>query len=165
MKKRNQEIDWDERERELIDLCDRYRKNDGTYDCIVEDSGGKDGAIQSHLLKNRKYGMHPLTVNYLHLYHRYWWKNFQIGFIKGVLIIFIYPNGHIHRLQQNATLNLLHPFQPFILGQKTFVTKMAVKLDIPLMFYGEMQNMVKKYLMKLLHILLLDKMLKALDLL
>lgn len=34
--------------------------------------------------------------------------------------------------------NLLHPFQPFILGQKTFVAKMAARLNIPLIFYGEM---------------------------
>ena len=32
----------------------------------------------------------------------------------------------------------LHPFQPFILGQKTFIAKMAVRFDIPLIFYGEM---------------------------
>lgn len=139
-KKRNQEIDWDERERELIDLCDRYRKNDGTYDCIVGGSGGKDGAMQSHLLKY-KYGMHPLTVTWSpHLYTDIGWKNFQNWIHKGGFDNFLYtPNGHIHRLlTRNATLNLLHPFQPFILGQKTFVTKMAVKLDIPLIFYGEM---------------------------
>jgi len=49
------------------------------------------------------------------------------------------PNGKIHRLlTRNATINLLHPFQPFIMGQKTFVAKMAAKLNIPLIFYGEM---------------------------
>tara|TARA_B100000315_G_scaffold257887_1_gene308236 strand:+ start:2305 stop:2646 length:342 start_codon:yes stop_codon:yes gene_type:complete len=35
-KKRNEVIDWDEREKELIELCNQYRKNDGSYDCIVE---------------------------------------------------------------------------------------------------------------------------------
>ena len=53
-----QEIDWDEREKELIELCDQYRKTDGSYDCIVGGSGGKDSAMQSHLLKY-KYGMNP----------------------------------------------------------------------------------------------------------
>ena len=42
--KRNGEINWDERERELRDLCDHYRKDDGTYDCIVGGSGGKGGS-------------------------------------------------------------------------------------------------------------------------
>ena len=30
-----QEIDWDEREKELIEPRDQYRKTDGSYDCIV----------------------------------------------------------------------------------------------------------------------------------
>jgi len=34
-------IDWDLREQMLIELCDRHRKNDGSYDCIVPGSGGK----------------------------------------------------------------------------------------------------------------------------
>ena len=45
------EIDWESREKELIELCNKYRKNDGSYDCIVGGSGGKDSAMQSHLLK------------------------------------------------------------------------------------------------------------------
>ena len=32
-------IDWDLREKELVDLCDQYRKSDGSYDCIVGGSG------------------------------------------------------------------------------------------------------------------------------
>ncbi len=48
------------------------------------------------------------------------------------------PNGKIHReLTRQATINLFHPFQPFILGQKTFVAKMAARFNIPLIFYGE----------------------------
>jgi len=139
-KKRNKVIDWDERERELVDLCNQYRKNDGSYDCIVGGSGGKDGAMQSHLLKY-KYGMHPLTVTWSpHLYTDIGWKNFQNWLHVGGFDNYLYtPNGHIHRLlTRNATLNLLHPFQPFILGQKTFIAKMAVNLNIPLIFYGEM---------------------------
>jgi hypothetical protein len=48
------------------------------------------------------------------------------------------PNGKIHRLlTRNAFINLLHPFQPFVLGQKTFATKMAAKFNLKLIFYGE----------------------------
>lgn len=138
--KRDGEIDWEEREREMIELCDRYRKDDGSYDCIVGGSGGKDSAMQSHLLKY-KYGMHPLTVTWSpHLYTDIGWKNFQAWLHEGGFDNYLYtPNGKIHRLlTRNATINLLHPFQPFILGQKTFVAKMAAKLNIPLIFYGEM---------------------------
>jgi N-acetyl sugar amidotransferase len=134
------EIDWDERERELVELCKQHRRNDGRYDCIVGGSGGKDSAMQSHLLKY-KYGMNPLTVTWSpHLYTDIGWKNFQNWLHVGGFDNFLFtPNGKIHRLlTRNATINMLHPFQPFILGQKTFVAKMAVKLDIPLIFYGEM---------------------------
>jgi len=133
-------IDWDEREREMQELCAQFRRADGRYDCIVGGSGGKDSAMQSHLLKY-KYGMHPLTVTWSpHLYTDIGWKNFQNWVHVGGLDNFLYtPNGRIHRLlTQNATLNLLHPFQPFILGQKTFVAKMAAQFNIPLIFYGEM---------------------------
>ncbi len=134
------EIDWDERERELIELCNQYRKTDGSYDCIVGGSGGKDSAMQSHLLKY-KYGMSPLTVTWSpHLYTEIGWKNFQNWIHVGGFDNYLYtPNGKIHRLlTRNATINLLHPFQPFILGQKTFVAKMAARFNIPLIFYGEM---------------------------
>ena len=134
------EIDWDERERELLDICNQYRKNDGSYDCIVGGSGGKDSAMQSHLLRY-KYGMNPLTVTWSpHLYTDIGWKNFQNWLHVGGFDNYLYtPNGKIHRLlTRNATINLLHPFQPFILGQKTFVAKMAARFNIPLIFYGEM---------------------------
>jgi hypothetical protein len=40
-------------------------------------------------------------------------------------------------LTQQAFLNLCHPFQPFILGQKNLAPKMSVLLDIPLVIFGE----------------------------
>ncbi len=34
--------DWDLRKKELDELCDKYRRNDGYYDCLIPVSGGKD---------------------------------------------------------------------------------------------------------------------------
>lgn len=138
--KRDGSIDWEKRERELIELCNRFRKKDGSYDCIVGGSGGKDSAFQSHVLKY-KYGMHPLTVTWApHLYTDVGWQNFQKWIHYGGFDNYLFtPNGKIHRLlTRNATIQLLHPFQPFILGQKTFVSKMAINFNIPIIFYGEM---------------------------
>jgi superfamily II helicase len=56
-----EKLDWNERERELQSLLDRHRSKDGSYDCIVPSSGGKDSAYVAHTLKHQ-YGMHPLTV-------------------------------------------------------------------------------------------------------
>src|SRR3990167_2016825 len=75
--KKKAEINWQKREEELIELCNRFRKNDGSYDCIVSGSGGKDSFYTSHMLKY-KYGMHPLTVTWApHIYTAWGWKNFQ----------------------------------------------------------------------------------------
>ena len=60
-------IDWDDRERQLIELCDRFRKKDGSYDCLVPGSGGKDSAYTAHLLKY-KYNMNLSLSHGLRFY-------------------------------------------------------------------------------------------------
>lgn len=131
-------IDWQQREQELRDLCDRYRRNDGRYDCLVPGSGGKDSFMQAHLLKY-KYGMHPLTCTWApHIYTDWGWRNHQAWIHAGFDNVLFTPNGRVHRLITRLSVeNLLHPFQPFILGQKNLAPKIAVQYDIPLIFYGE----------------------------
>ena len=133
-----EKIDWKKREEELLKLCDKYRKKSG-YDIVVPGSGGKDSAYAAHILKY-KYGMNPLTVTWApHEYTDIGWKNFinwsKIGGFDNILFS---PNGRLHRiLTRLAFENLLHPFQPFIIGQKIIGPLIASKFDIPLVFYGE----------------------------
>jgi N-acetyl sugar amidotransferase len=131
-------VDWDERDRELRELCDRYRRTDGRYDVIVPGSGGKDSMLASHVLKH-KYGMHPLTVTWApHIYTDIGWRNFQSWIQAGFDNVKFTPNGKVHRLLTKlAVENLLHPFQPFIIGQKMIGPKVAIQYDVPLVFYGE----------------------------
>ncbi len=131
-------IDWKQREEELVALCDRFRSKDGNYDCVVPGSGGKDSGFTSHLLKN-KYGMHPLTVTWApHIYSEIGWKNFQSWIHSGFDNILITPNGKVHRtLTRLAFINLLHPFQPFVFGQRFAGLRIAQKFNIPLIFHGE----------------------------
>lgn len=136
--KKRMEIDWDLREAELRDLCDRNRKNDGSYDCIVPGSGGKDSFYASHILKT-KYGMHPLTVTWApHVYTEWGRRNFDRWVHAGHDNYLMTPNGRVHRLLTRlSTELLLHPFQAFIFGQKFLAPKMAELFNIPLVFYGE----------------------------
>lgn len=136
--KKNESIDWLEREAELRALCDKHRKNDGSYDCIVPGSGGKDSFYASHILKN-KYGMHPLTVTWApHVYTDWGWKNFQSWIHAGHDNYLMTPNGRVHRLLTRLSTEILfHPFQAFMFGQKALAPKMAALFDIPLVFYGE----------------------------
>jgi len=136
--RKHQQIDWQERERELMALCDRYRSNNGSYDCLVPGSGGKDSFYTAHMLKY-KYGMNPLTVTWApHKYTEWGWRNFQAWIHAGFDNYLMTPNGRIHQLLTRlAVEKLFHPFQPFILGQKNLAPKMSALFNIPLVFYGE----------------------------
>ncbi len=134
-------IDWKEREIELIQLCDKYRSRNGSYDCVIPGSGGKDSAFTAHILKY-KYNMNPLTVTWApHEYTNIGWQNFQKWIeVGGFDNILINPNGKVHRLLTKlAFINLCHPFQPFIIGQKLVGPRIALQNKIPLIFYGENQ--------------------------
>jgi N-acetyl sugar amidotransferase len=138
---KNNDINWQLREKKLLELLDKHRKTNGDYDVIVPGSGGKDSAYTSHILK-AKYGMNPLTVTWApHKYTEIGWTNFQnwvhIGGLDNILLT---PNGMLHRyLTQQAFLNLLHPFQPFIIGQRIIGPSLAAKFNVKLVMYGENQ--------------------------
>jgi N-acetyl sugar amidotransferase len=133
-------INWDSREEDLWRLCDKYRRKTG-YDVIIPGSGGKDSAYTSHILKY-KYGMNPLTVTWApHLYTDIGWENFtnwtHVGGMDNILFT---PNGKLHRiLTREAFVNLLHPFQPFIVGQRIIGPSIAKKFGVELVMYGENQ--------------------------
>ena len=135
------EIDWIKREKELVELCKSFKSKKGNYDCVIPGSGGKDSAYTAHILKY-KYGMNPLTVTWApHAYTDIGWKNFQnwtqVGGFDNLLFT---PNGRLHRyLTKIAFINLLHPFQPFIIGQKLIGPRIASQFGIDLIFYGENQ--------------------------
>jgi len=131
-------IDWSQREQQLRELCDQFRRTDGAYDCIVPGSGGKDSFYAAHVLKN-KYGMNPLTVTWApHIYTEWGWKNFQSWIHAGLDNYLMTPNGRVHRLLTRLSTELLfHPFQAFMFGQKSLAPKMALLFNIPLVFYGE----------------------------
>jgi N-acetyl sugar amidotransferase len=131
-------IDWEERERSLAALCEKYRSRNGSYDCLVPGSGGKDSFYAAHVLRT-KYGMHPLTCTWApHIYTEWGWKNFQSWIHAGFDNFLCTPNGRVHRLLTRlAVENIFHPFQPFILGQKQLAPKMSILHNLPLVFYGE----------------------------
>ena len=132
-------INWEERDKELKELCDKHRKNDGSYDVIVPSSGGKDSAFVAYQLKY-KYGMTPLTVTWSpHLWTQDGFDNFQahihIGGFDNVLGT---PNGAVHRKLTKISFEVLgDPFQPFIYGQTHYPMQMALQHNVALIMYGE----------------------------
>jgi N-acetyl sugar amidotransferase len=137
---KERKIDWNQREEELFKLCNEYRSKKGNYDCVVPGSGGKDSTFTAHILKY-KYNMHPLTVTWApHIYTTIGFQNLQKWILSGLDNILFTPNGKIHRLLTRLAFeNLLHPFQPFIIGQRNIAPKTSSLYGIPLVFYGENQ--------------------------
>lgn len=133
-----QQIDWEERERELRTLLDIHRRLDGYWDVVVPCSGGKDSVYVAHKLKF-EYGMNPLTVTWApHAYTDVGRRNLEKLIHSGIDNIVGTPNGQLHRLLTKlSTVHLGDPFQPFIYGQKAFPMRMAITHNIPLVMYGE----------------------------
>ena len=86
--------------------------------------------------------MNPLTVTWApHLFTDIGWQNLQnSAHVGGFDNILYTPNGKLHRLiTKLAFENLMHPFQPFIVGQKIVGPSISTKFKIPLVIYGENQ--------------------------
>lgn len=55
-------IDYELRRMQLHSLCNKYRKGNGEYDCIIPVSGGKDSTFQTYMMKDVMH-MNPLLVS------------------------------------------------------------------------------------------------------
>ena len=85
--------------------------------------------------------MNPLTVTWApHEYTDIGMRNMRNWLASGFTNITICPNRDVHsKLTQNAFLNLVNPFQPFIIGQRNIAPKIALQHDIKFIMYGENQ--------------------------
>jgi N-acetyl sugar amidotransferase len=131
-------VDWDKREKELEELCNRYRKEDGSWDVIVPGSGGKDSSYTAYILK-KKFGMHPLTVTWAPAIPTEIGNQNLYNFIQsGFDNILISPNGKTHqKLSKLSFLEYGENFLPFSYGQVHAPLHIAVNYNIPFIMYGE----------------------------
>lgn len=134
------EIDWKQREKELKKLLNKYRSKDGSYDVIVPSSGGKDSCYVAYELKY-VYGMHPLCVTYAPaMFTDIGWRNLK-NFCENFDTLIYYPNRKIHsKLTRIAMEYFGDPFQPWHYGQQSYPLRVAINYKIPLVFYGENQD-------------------------
>lgn len=54
-------VHWKERWKQLEEICDKYRKNDGKYDVLIPVSGGKDSMYMVYVMKEIM-KMNPLLL-------------------------------------------------------------------------------------------------------
>ena len=137
---KRREIDWKERKNELKKLCDKYRRDDGYYDCIIPVSGGKDSHFQVYTMKEEM-GMNPLliTVGDPFTKTKAGSNNFRnLGDTFGCDHILF--NLSIDLFRRVTRIAFEEPGEPLRFVEAAIYTvplKMSVKLGIPLVVFGE----------------------------
>lgn len=131
-------FDWTDRELELKQLLQKYRSTNGGFDCIVPVSGGKDGSYVSYKLKH-EYGMNPLAVTVtpalsLDIGN----ENLKNYIASGFNHIQINPDAEAMRvLNKTGFIEKGFPYYGWLVAIQAAVPRLAVNLNIPLLFYGE----------------------------
>jgi N-acetyl sugar amidotransferase len=135
---KQKEIDWTERKKLLDLLIDKHRGK-GDYDCIVPYSGGKDSTFQLFYLM-KEYKLKPLVVRFNHGFIRSKLEENNQRTLKklGVDVLEFTPNWQIvKRLMLESFKRKTDFCWHCHSGIYTYPLRIAVKFNIPLIFWGE----------------------------
>jgi len=137
---KRQEIDWEKRGEELRKLCDKYRRDDGYYDCLIPVSGGKDSHFQVYMMKEEM-NMNPLliTVGDPFTKSQAGVSNFRnLGDAFGCdHILYNISIPLFKKVTRTAFEEFGEPLKYLETAIYTVPFKMAIKLGIPLVVCGE----------------------------
>ena len=130
--------DWDARRLEFLELIESYRSHDGSYDCIVPWSGGKDSSSIALRLKE-EFGLNPLLVTFSPLvptevgvHNRETMLNYGFDHLMAR------PNQRVSRhLARRFFLERGNPKVAWDAGINATPIQVAVNYNIPLVFYAE----------------------------
>lgn len=131
-------IDWDERLEWLLEEVEPYRNPSG-YECVIGVSGGKDSYYQVHFVKE-KLGLNPLLVTYDgNNYLEQGWENLlRMKEVFGVDHMIISPSVDLLIRMNRLAFRMMGDMNwQNHAGIATIPMKMAVQMNIPLVFWGE----------------------------
>jgi len=133
-------INWKTRNEEFKKLCNKYRKNDGSYDCIIAVSSGKDSHFQTYYMKEIM-KMNPLLVS---VEDNFPMTEAGISNLKNISqefgcdIISFKPNRKLQKILTRYTFEKYGKPTWYIDRLiYTYPLHMAIKFNIPLLVYGE----------------------------
>jgi N-acetyl sugar amidotransferase len=131
-------LNWDARQVELESLLVKHRKDDGSFDCMVPCSGGKDGSYVAYNLKH-KYGMNPLCVTVTPaLTLPLGDQNLRAFVASGYNHVSVNPDFDAMRvLNKTGFIEMGFPYYGWLISIHTAVIRMATAFSINLIFYGE----------------------------
>ena len=136
---KQKEMDWEQREKQLLTVFEEAKKRKLLYDCIVPFSGGKDSTFTLWALV-KKYGLKPLVVSFDHWFYRpRTLENRKRTFWKlGVDVVTFTPNWNIVRKLMIESLIRKGDFCWHChAGVFSYPMQIAVKFEIPLIVWGE----------------------------
>ena len=133
-------VDWSKRWVELKALCDKYRRKDGYYDCVIPVSGGKDSHYLVYIMKE-KMGMNPLLITVADPFTKTitGQKNFaNLGSAFNCdMILFNLSIDLFRRVTKIGFEELGEPLRFVEAAIYTAPYKIAVSMNIPLIVFGE----------------------------
>ena len=131
-------IDWAEKEKELIDLIDQYwGKHD--YDCIIPFSGGKDSTFTLYKLV-KDYKVKPLVVSYDHSFFRPRTLRNVDRVLRQLGVDFLKFRTSWHIVKKTMRESFLRKGDfcwHCHAGVFAYPMQVAVNFKIPLVFWGE----------------------------
>jgi len=133
-------VNWQKRKKELEKICKKYKRNDGYYDCIIPVSGGKDSYRLVYIMKEEM-NMNPLLItigdpftkteagikNYRNLR-----EIFNCDHILFDLSVDLFRRVTKISFEENCD-----PLRFVETAIYTVPLKMAIKLGIPFVVFGE----------------------------
>jgi len=135
-----EKIDWSTRKKGFEKIIEKYHSKSGNnYDCIIPVSGGKDSYYQTYICKI-KYGLNPLLVSFEPTpLSSIGEKNLlNMGKVFGCDLLHFRKNPQVYtELARTAFKRLGDHLWPYHVGIFTTPFRIAVKLRIPLIIWGE----------------------------
>lgn len=133
-------VDYDARYERLEEIADEHRRTDGSYDCIIPVSGGKDSHYQTYVMKE-KLGMNPLLVNVRDPFTKTEAGKHNIKNISRAfdcdLVIYEMSRKTAERMTRIAFEEMGYPDWANERAMQTIPIKVAIRREIPLVVYGE----------------------------
>ena len=133
---KNNNIDWEQREKEFLELIKKHKIN-SDYDCVIGVSGGKDSTYQ--VIKVLELGLNPLCVCFEPtIPTEIGKKNLENLNNLGVDLIHIKRNPIVYKkLAKEAFIRTGDNEWQHHIGLFTTTPKIAVNFNIPLIIWGE----------------------------
>ena len=131
-------INWEDRLHELNIILDEHRANNGSWDCIIPWSGGKDSSAIAYKMKY-EHQMNPLLVTFSPMLpNKIGNENREALINAGFDHIYFRPNQKVHRiLAKRFFIERGNPKVAWDAGINVIPVKIALKMNIKLLFYAE----------------------------